>query len=124
MSNIDLKDEILNSIALHGSAALETASIIPVIAGNDKNLGHILNLSSGSPRIHSSIIKRFSLILGMPKPLTAMSALSIRCALCNSVISYPCWYYTIRYAVNQFHYFVCFNPTEPGNVTAKCYKRK
>ena len=115
--NNDLANEMLRSIALAGEAS---SKIKPIIGGN---IGHILNFSSGSPRLHTNIISRFALILSQPTNLSFLNPFEIRCALCKRVISYPCWYYEVKYAVNHFHYFVCFDKDSVSKPSTKCYRR-
>ena len=92
----------------------------PIISGN---MSHILNLSSGLPRLQTHVIKRFSLIISQPLALTTFNPFEVRCCLCRSVIRYPAWYYSIKYAVNHFHYFICFDASSPDKPSTKCYRR-
>lgn len=119
MINKDLKDEILNSISYSG----EAEKTVHLILGSRNNLNHIAGVSSGSLRIYPSMIKKFNLILSQPLQLQALNPFEIRCVLCKRVISYPCWYYSIRYAVNHFHFFVCFDSGSADKPTTKCYRR-
>ena len=112
-------EEILKAIALTGTADIENANSIKI----GGNLSHVLNLSSGSPRLQTNIISRFALILSIPSKLSAMNPFEIRCALCKRVISYPCWYYNVKYVVNQFHYFICFDSSSPSKPNTSCYRR-
>lgn len=116
--NKDLANEMLNSIAAAGSVS---KSVKPIIGGN---LNHILSLSSGSPRIQTNVINRFALILSQPEILQRLNPFEIRCCLCKKVVSYPCWYYSIKYAVNHFHYFICFDASHRDSPTTKCYRRE
>lgn len=113
----ELEREILASIATAGNAE---AKVKIIIGGN---LNHILNLSSGSPRLQTNVISRFKLILSQPAKLSMLNPFEIRCCLCNRVISYPAWYYTLSFNVNQFHYFICFDSDNAHKPTAKCYRR-
>lgn len=117
--HIDWKDEILKSIAASGSAEMRSKIII----GNESNRNSILDLSNGQVRISKTVIKKAILILGQPERLAGFAEHEIRCALCNRIISYPSWYYEVKYAVNQFHYFVCFDSDSPGKPTTKCYRK-
>lgn len=121
----DWKEEILRNIALTGTAsAIDTKH---VISTHGQNINHILNLTSGRPRLQTNIIKRFDLILEQPRPLEILNPFEIRCCLCRKVISYPCWYYSIRYAVNHFHYFICFQATPDSpedKPSTRCYRRE
>lgn len=119
--NNDLKDRMLAAIALTGASEADNAVTKQVIGSN---LSAILNTSSGLPRIHNHVASKFSLILSKPEALAALSPFEIRCCLCKKVISYPCWYHHIKYTINNFHYFVCFDSSHPEGVTAKCFKRK
>lgn len=92
------------------------------IIGSSANIHQIAGVTSGSLRIYPSIIKKFELILSQPIS-SAFNPFEIRCAFCKKVISYPCWYYSIKYAVNHFHYFVCFDASCPSKPSAKCYRR-
>ena len=115
--NKELADELLRNIALAGNAE---AKIKPIINGN---LNHILNLSSGAARIQTNVVGRFKLILSQPQSISILNPFEIRCSLCKKVISYPCWYYNVKYAVNHFHYFVCFDSNSADKVNTKCYRR-
>lgn len=117
------KNEILKSISLSGSASIEYQKINNIVLGSRTNLNHIAGVSSGSLKVYPSISKRFNLILSIPSFLNVLSPFEIRCVLCKRVISYPCWYYSIKYAVNHFHYFVCFDSDSPNKVSTKCYRR-
>jgi len=110
-------EEILKNISSTGSAD-ESKAIVKHLIG--KNLNHVLNTSSGSARIQTNVIKRFILITSQPAMLFSFNPFEIRCSLCKSVISYPCWYYGIKYTVNHFHYFVCFNGSSAVNVS--CFR--
>lgn len=114
----ELKDEILKSISLGGG--IEQPTINPII-GNRPEL--VLELRGGLPRIKRSLIDKFSLILSQPLIIRALSNLSIRCCLCGAVIRYPAWYASIRYNVNWFHYFICFDGNNSTKPTARCYRR-
>ena len=118
----ETQDAILRAIQTEG-AALEENKRVNIVLGSRVNLQHIVNLSSGMSRIKPSVSKAFTLILAQPLSLSALSTLSIRCALCGKVISYPAWYISIRYVTNWFHYFVCFDETDSSKVTARCYRR-
>ncbi len=115
--NNELAAEILRNIALSGSAE---AKIKVNIGGN---LNHVLSLSSGSPRIQTNVIKRFALIISQPANLSILNPFEIRCCLCRNVINYPCWYYSAKYSVNHFHYFVCFDKDSSDKPSTKCYRR-
>lgn len=115
-----IQNEILRNIALYGSTDKETKLVNPIIGGN---LNHVLSLSSGSPRLQTNVINRFKLILSQPQSISVLNPFEIRCCLCKSVISYPCWYYVNRYAVNHFHYFICFDKNSPNKPSISCFKR-
>jgi hypothetical protein len=121
MTPID-KDSIIKSINLEG-ASLEQNKTVHLILGSRNNLNHITGVSSGKLKIYPSVAKKFELILSTPSSLSALSPFEIRCILCKKVISYPCWYYSIRYAINHFHYFVCFDSHSPQAVNVSCYRR-
>jgi hypothetical protein len=92
-----------------------------IIASSSNN---IAGVTSGSLRLYPSLIKKFDLIIAKPKSLLAFEWNEIRCCLCRKAISYPCWYYSIRYAVNHFHYFICFQPADDNTKpNTKCYRR-
>ena len=118
----DLQDDILRSISLEGAASEENKSV-NIVLGSRKNLEHIVSLSGGMPKIKPSVLKAFTMILAQPLALGALSPLSIRCALCGRVISYPAWYYQVRYVTNWFHYFICFDETNSRHATTRCYRR-
>lgn len=115
--NESLAKGILQNIASSGSASKE----VKINIGG--NLNHILSLSSGSPRLQTNVIGRFKLILSQPLTLEMMNPFEIRCSFCRKVIKYPCWYYSIKYAVNHFHYFVCFDSSSSDKPSTKCYRR-
>lgn len=117
----DWKDDILKSISYSGTASV-TESIKIVIAER-KHLSNIIDLSNGSARLSRSTVKKFSLILSQPTLLSAFKPTEIRCSLCQRLIKYPCWYYSIKYAVNHFHYFVCFDSSSSDKPSTKCYRR-
>jgi len=110
------KKQILDSIEKFGKA--EEPEILI-----NRNIRDILNFSSGSPRIQPTAAKRATLIMSQPSELALLHNLQIRCVLCHQVISYPAWYYVIRYVVNQFYYFICFDSLSPDKPTTKCYRR-
>lgn len=116
--NEELAQQILDSITSYGDAKTKVKHII------GGNLSHILSISSGSPRIQTNVIKRFKLILSQPKLLKRLNPFEIRCSFCSKVISYPCWYYNVKYAVNHFHYFVCFQPSADNTKpNTNCYRK-
>lgn len=115
--NEELAQEMLHNIASVGGATQTKKTII------GGNLNHILNLSSGLPRLHKNVESRFQLILSQPSQLSFLNPFEIRCCLCKRVISYPCWYHNANYNVNQFHYFVCFDKDSKDKPSTKCYKR-
>jgi hypothetical protein len=117
--NEDLKNEMLKSISYGGKSEIDNSIII----GSPSNISQVVDLGSGSPRFHRSVISKFRLILSQPVGLHSFSNLEIRCTLCRRVISYPCWYLSIRYAINHFHYFVCFNSDSPNKPNTRCFKR-
>jgi hypothetical protein len=121
----ELKDEmkeILNSISLRGVADELQALVNPLIASRSQGMA-LLDLGSGIPKPKKRLIHQFHLILSKPPVIEAISNLSIRCCFCSAVISYPCWYYQVKYAINHFHYFVCFDGDKPNEVTARCFRR-
>jgi len=116
------KQNILKSITLEG-ASLSENKTRHLILGSRHNLNHIAGISSGSLKIYPSISNKFKLILSQPQSLSVLSPFEIRCVFCKRVISYPCWYYSIKYAVNHFHYFVCFDSESPNKPSTRCYRR-
>lgn len=119
--NDELAKEMLRSIASSGSV---TKVVHHIIANSSRGLSNVLNLSSGSPRLQTNVINKFKFILSQPAELSVLNPFEIRCALCHKVISYPCWYYSIKYAVNHFHYFVCFDSDSKLKPNTKCYRRE
>lgn len=115
--------EILRNILLGGSASLENAQTKHIITGASNNLGSIINTSAGLPRIRTEAVSKFTLILHQPTLIEVLNAFEIRCCLCKQVIGYPAWYWSKKYAVNHFHYFICFDSSSPLKPTTKCYKR-
>lgn len=119
--NEELANEILRNIAISGSVE---AKIKPIIASKDSGLNHVLNTSSGAARIQTHVINKFTLVLSQPSNVSFLNPFEIRCCLCRKVISYPAWYYSIKYAVNHFHYFICFDKTSAAKPSTKCYKKE
>ena len=115
----DWKDEILKSIAYSGSSESAAKPII----GNKTNSNSILDTSNGSPRISRTVTRQAALILNRPSELSAFGEAEIRCCLCSRIIGYPAWYYKLSFAVNQFHYFICFASETPDKPTARCYRK-
>lgn len=113
--NNKFAEDILRNIATGGTVE---KTVNPIIGSN---LTQILDLGSGAARIKRNI--RFHLILSQPQALSILNPFEIRCCLCKKVISYPAWYWSIRYAVNHFHYFVCFDADSPSKPSVKCYRR-
>lgn len=118
----ELVSEILASVSLTGAAEKANAEL-NLIIGNRDNIGHIMQLATGLPKIKPSLVQKFTLILSQPKPLIGLSPFSIRCAFCSNIITYPAWYFNIRYTVNSFHYFICFDPSSNTKPTTRCYRR-
>lgn len=118
------REDILNSISLTGAVEAINALNNPIILGSRNNLNQILNLSSGLPRIRTDVAKKFELILIQPSSILGIKRHDIRCCLCKKIVFFPCWYYDIKYAVNHFHYFVCFDSNSPEKVNARCYRRE
>lgn len=118
----DALDQILKDIALTGSASEENRTF-QVILASRSNAFHLLDNSSGLPKIRPHIVNKFKFLIAQPTALQAFNPFEIRCCLCHKVISYPAWYYTLKYSVNEFHYFVCFDGLNPNRVTARCYRR-
>ena len=112
-----LAQEILDSIVLTGTASIKVNHII------DKDSSHILDLGSGAARISRTALKHFQLIISQPDLINHLSPFEIRCTLCHKVISYPAWYYEVKYDINHFHYFVCFDSSSPNKPSVKCYRR-
>lgn len=117
MLDKELQKEILDSIGKSGHSEETELKV-------NTNINHVLNFSSGAARIQTTVVRKAKLILSQPQALQALSNLQIRCALCKRVISYPCWYHSIRYAVNHFHYFICFDKDSPNKPSTKCYRRE
>lgn len=112
------KNEILKSIEIGGAADDENKSVKNIVA-DSSHRQMVLSSSSGLARIN----RPFKLILSTPLALKALSPFEIRCCLCRKVISYPCWYHNVRYAINNFHFFVCFDASSGGKPTTKCLRR-
>lgn len=119
----ELAKSILRNISLGGSASEETAQERQIVLGSSNNLDVITTRSAGLLRIRKDAESKFHLIVHQPLRLEAMSNFEIRCCLCKQVIGYPAWYWSKKYAVNHFHYFICFDSSSPLKPTTKCYKR-
>lgn len=122
MIDDELKNSILQSIALEGASLDENKSINLIIASRSSSLS-LLHLYSGLPKLRPNLARKFQLILSQPASLSILSPLVIRCCLCGKVISYPAWYMNQRFAVNWFHYFICFDKSFNKQATASCYRR-
>lgn len=113
----ELTKDLLKSIELSGVADEASASEKHLI---NSNLHNVIDISSGKIRLRKSVAEKFNLIVGRPEGLKALSPAEIRCLYCRRVISYPGWYYKIEYAVNVFHYFVCFDGQSPDKPKFNC----
>jgi hypothetical protein len=111
------QNQMLRNIALGGTVE---ETVKPIIGGN---LNHVLSLSSGSARLQTNVVKRFNLILSQPQAISILNPFEVRCCLCRQVISYPAWYYVVKYRVNHFHYFICFDASSPDKPSTSCYRR-
>jgi hypothetical protein len=110
------KDDILDSISRFGKTEEEAIKL-------NTNINHVLSFSSGAARIQTTCIRKAKLVLSQPLELAILNPFQVRCVLCKKVISYPCWYYDIKYTVNHFHYFLCFDADSPSKPSTKCYRR-
>jgi len=117
--NDSLKTALLKSIALTGSAEAS-----PIKIHLNEALNNVIDMSSGKARIKPTIRNKFTLILSQPKSLEALSNLEIRCLSCKKVISYPAWWLVIKYDVNEFNYFVCFDSRENKHPILACSRGK
>ena len=113
------KESILSSIALSGSASKDSAIILQHLPSHPNA---IIDSSSGLARIRTNLVSQFKLILSQPLALSSLSNFKIRCCLCHEVITYPCWYYNVKYVLNHFHYFVCFDSESHRKVNCKCFR--
>lgn len=113
-----LRREVLPNIINSGSVIKTVEHFI------NKDINKILDLGSGAARIQRTALKYTKLILSQPEALSNYNPFEIRCCLCRKVISYPAWYYSIKYAVNHFHYFVCFDNSSSSKPTTRCYRRE
>lgn len=113
----ELQKQILESINKSGKSETPELKI-------NTNIDHVLSFSSGSARLQTTLLRKVVLILSKPLGLRELSSQQIRCCLCHRVISYPAWYYEVKYAVNNFHYFVCFDFDSPTKPNTKCYKKE
>lgn len=111
--------EILDSITKQGTALTENAAVRHIVANRD-SLTQIINVSSGLPRIQNHVASRFQLILSSPLTISRHEQ---RCCFCQKMIVFPCWYWSVKYAVNVFHYFICFDSNSPDKPSTRCYKR-
>lgn len=116
--------DMLKAIELTGAVDEGSAQQKPIICNIfNGNMNQVLNFSSGTLSIQSAVARKFGLILSTPEELRAMSPFEIRCCLCRKVISYPSWYYSIKYNVNHFHYFICFDKNCTSKPTTRCYRK-
>lgn len=93
-----------------------------IIIGSPKTIGQVAGITSGQLRIFPSLVKKFRLIIISPLS-KAFAYHEIRCCVCEKIISYPCWYYEVKYAVNHFHYFICFDASQSDRPTTRCYRK-
>src|SRR5216684_7914435 len=103
----DWRTDILNSIILTGSATHE-------VSISTAKRSQVVDFNASLTRIKRSLIDKFSLILSKPDFIS--SDLPIRCCLCSKAISFnssPAWYYLIKYNINQFAAFICFDSDSP-----------
>jgi hypothetical protein len=119
MIDDELAKKILELIESTGAAHEDNQVVSPLIGRTSE----VLDRSAGLPRIKKALADKFILILGQPIALSFLSNLQIRCALCGKVISYPAWYAVVKYAVNQLHFFICFDAASPLKPTTRCYRR-
>lgn len=123
----DQFNDILKNIELTGAADTANAAtydtVKHLILESRNNLQNILQTHSGKPKIRTDAIRKFQLILDTPSAIRLLDRNSLRCCFCKRIITFPVWYYSLKYAVNHFHYFICFDATSPDKPTAKCYKR-
>src|SRR5665213_858043 len=118
MIDEQMKTELLSSI----NKSIIEQSRRNIIIASAANMNQITSISSGSLKINPAAVKRFRLILEQPLS-QAFSPFEIRCCLCHRVISYPCWHYEVKYAVNHFHYFICFDKNSTDKPSTKCYRK-
>ena len=111
------RTDILNSILLSGNAEsdikIETAK-----------RSQIMDFNASKPRLKRSLVDKFTLILS--KPDFVLSEQAIKCCLCGRTINFnnaPVWYYLIKYNVNCFAAFICFDSASPSKPSVKCYRR-
>jgi hypothetical protein len=114
------QEELLKSIELEGGIDKKQ---IHLILGSKQNISHIAGNSTGRLRLHAKVIRDSKLIFDKLESLASLHQSQIRCSLCSQVISYPCWHYTIKYAVNEFHHFICFDETNSLKPSVKCYRK-
>lgn len=117
------RNEILQSISLTGAADNTTVNVHVGIGTKTQAESLLIARNGGLAKFKDYQAKGFSLILSQPLTLAILNNLNIRCCLCGKVITYPAWYKVMRYVVNQFHFFVCFDPDSPSKPTARCYRR-
>jgi hypothetical protein len=114
----DWRIDILNSILLAGTAESD-------INVSTAKRSQVLDFNASVPRIKRSIIDKFKLIL--EKPNFALSEQIIRCTLCNKAINFnqaPIWHHLIKYNINCFAAFICFDPASPSKPSCKCYRKQ
>ena len=110
-----LAKSLLDAIALGGE--IDSPQVNQIIASNPY---HIIDSTSGKTKIKNPSL--FNLIIAQPQSIAALSSLEIRCCICKRVITYPAWYHFIHYAINHFHFFVCFNQANPTEPTTNCMR--
>lgn len=113
----DLTKDLLRSIEINGVSDESEASQKHRI---NSHFANIIDGSSGRIRLRPSVINKFKLIHWQPNELKALSSVEIRCLYCRRVISYPAWYLRVKYAVNVFHYFVCFSSASESKPKLNC----
>ena len=112
----DWRTDILDSIALTGTAEADVKISLA-------RRSQILAFNSSRPRIKPNLVGRFALILSRPAEINT----TVQCCICGRTINFnnaPVWYYLIKYNVNCFAAFVCFDSASPSKPSVKCYRRE
>ena len=112
----DWRVSYLASIALTGTGTAD-------IKINNASHQHLLEFSSSIPRIRRSLLSKFNLIIERPTEIAGEQ--TIHCSICNKALNFnlPVWYHLIKYNVNHFACFVCFDINSPSHPSTKCYRR-
>ena len=115
--------DILTSIALTGTTVANIKMI--VMEHNNDSISKIMDFNTSIPRVKRGLVGKFNLQIS--KPTEILDKQVVHCCLCGKVLNFDrelVWYHLIRYAVNCFATFICYDPASPSKPTTRCYRRR